>query len=210
MSGEGKFFGIVAVAAVVIIGLIVIFSRGGEKVVDVSGGDAYKVGPDDAKVKIIAFEDFQCPACKAAEPAIRQMIKDYPTTVQFVFRHFPLPIHPNAEEAALAAEAAGVQGKFWEMKELIYDTQENWSTMSNPDNYFGDLAKQLGLDLDRFKDSYRSDSLKQKIKTDLEAAGAAQVNQTPTFFVNGKKVTGAQSLDDWKKLIDEASSTPTE
>lgn len=210
MSGEGKFFGIVAVVAVVIIGLVVVFSRGDNKPVDVSGGSAYKVGPDDAKVKIIAFEDFQCPACAAAEPAVRQMIKDNSATVQFVFRHFPLPIHPNAEEAALAAEAAGVQGKFWEMKELIYDNQEAWSSLSSPDNYFGDLAKQLNLDLNKFKDDYRSDSLKQKIKADVDAAELAQVNQTPTFFVNGKKVTGAQSAGDWKKLIEEAQTTPAQ
>lgn len=210
MSGEGKFFGIVALAAVIVIGLVVVFSGGDGKTTDVAVGDAYKVGPDDAKVKIIAFEDLQCSACKAAEPALRQMIKNNSTTVQFVFRHFPLPMHPNAEEAALAAEAAGVQGKFWEMKELIYDNQEAWSSLSSPDNYFGDLAKQLELDLDKFKDSYRSDSLKQKIKADVDAANAAEVNQTPTFFVNGKKVTGAQSADAWKKLIEEASATPTQ
>jgi protein-disulfide isomerase len=209
MSSEGKFFTVVAIIAALAIGAIIIFSKNNQKIIDVSGGDSYKIGPDDAKVKIIAFEDFQCPACKAAEPAIRQVIKEYSTTVQFVFRHFPLPFHPNAEEAALAAEAAGAQGKFWEMKELLYDTQESWSALSNPDNYFGDLAKELGLDLDKFKNSYRSSELKQKIKADIEAAKAAQVNQTPTFFVNGKKVIGAQSLESWKKLIEEASSQPT-
>lgn len=210
MSGDSKFFGIVVVVAVAIIGLIVVFSRVGSKVTDVSAGDSYKTGPDDAKVKIIAFEDFQCPACRAAEPALRQMIKDNSTTVQFVFRHFPLPIHPNAEEAALAAEAAGVQGKFWQMKELIYDNQDGWSSQTSPDNYFGELAKQLELDINKFKDDYRSDKLKQKIKNDVTAGSEANVNQTPSFFVNGKLITGAQSAEDWAKLITEASTTPAQ
>lgn len=206
MSGEGKFFGIVAVVAVVIIGLVVIFSRGGEKVVDVSGGDAYKVGPDDAKVKIIAFEDFQCPACKFAEEPLREVIKNNPTTLQFVFRHFPLPSHPNAEEAALAAEAAGLQGKFWEMKALLYDNQETWSSMTPPDNYFGELATQLELDLNKFKDDYRSDVLKNKVKADISAGNELGISQTPTFFVNGKEYTGGRSAKDWQKIIDEAAA----
>lgn len=213
MTNDGKFFVSVIIGAVLVIGAVILFAGRGDdtKIGDVVAKDAYKLGADSAPVKIIAFEDFQCPACKSAEPAVRQMLKDYADKVQYEFVHFPLPIHANAEEAALASEAAGKQGKFWEMKNLLYDNQEGWANESNPDNYFGQLAKQLGLDMNKFIDAYKSDELRDKIKTHVAAAEKAGINQTPTFVVNGKLIAGAQSIDGWRKIIDEAiaaSSTP--
>lgn len=204
MSGDGKFFVGIIVAAILAVGAFVIFSGGSDKRVDVSAGDAYKIGPDDAKVKIIAFEDFQCPSCRAAEGPVNEMLEANKGKVQFVFRHFPLPGHTNAEESALAAEAAGSLGKFWEMKKLLYDTQDEWSNLQNPDNYFGTLAGQLKLDLGKFRDAYRSDTAKARIKNDLEAGRKANVNQTPTFFINGKLEPGVKTVEQWQELIDAA------
>jgi len=205
MSGDGKFFVGIIVAAVLAVGAFVIFSgNSGSNSVNVEAGDAYKIGPDSAKVKIIAFEDFQCPACRAAEGPINEMLEANKDKVQFVFRHFPLPGHANAEESALAAEAAGALGKFWEMKKLLYETQDEWSNLQNPDNFFGTLASQLKLDLGKFRDGYRSNTAKDRIKNDLEAGQKANVNQTPTFFVNGKLEPGVKTAEQWQDLIDAA------
>lgn len=210
MSSDSKFFVGVIVAAVLAVLGFILFSGNGDQTVDVAAGDAYKIGPDSAKVKIIAFEDFQCPACKAAEEPLRLMLDEYEGRVQFTFRHFPLPSHPHAEEAALAAEAAGSLGKFWEMKELLYDTQDSWSSLQNPDNFFGELATELELDLGKFKDAYKSNNAKERVKADLAAGQQAGASQTPTFYVNGKEHAGSQSLENWKTIIAEAEQSATE
>jgi protein-disulfide isomerase len=205
VNSDGKFFiGVIIAAVLAVVGVIIFTGRQSSQTADVSIGEAYKVGPDDAPVKIIAFEDLQCPHCRDAEDPIEQMLANNKGKVQFAFRHFPLTGHNNAEEAALAAEAAGVQGKFWEMKKLLFETQNNWATLQTPDNYFGSLAGQLNLDLNQFRKDYRSNRAKNRVQADLDAGLQANVNETPTFFINGKSVPGAKTVKEWQKLIDDA------
>jgi protein-disulfide isomerase len=208
MSGDSKFFIGVAAVAVAVIALIIVFSSGdtgGSAEIDTTVG--HKVGSDDAPVKIVEFGDFQCPACKAAEPELKTALERNSDKVQFIYRHFPLPGHPNAEEAALASEAAANQGKFWEMHDMLFDTQSEWENVSNPDSIFESYASALSLDMERFRSDYKASATINKVKADQEAANDAQVNQTPTFFVNGERVVGGQSADEWQQIIDEVAGS---
>lgn len=204
MSSDTKFFSIVAVLAVATIAGVIWWTSTHKEVVTVDASAGQKRGSDSAAVKIIEFGDFQCPACQAAEADVRKMIAAHPDDVQFIFRHFPLGIHPNAAPASQAAEAAGNQGKFWEMHDLIYDNQTVWSTQTNPESTFVSYAKQLGLDDKKFRDDYNSDAVKNIIKRDQDYGESLEVNQTPTFYVNGQKVAGAQTFDQWQSLIEAA------
>lgn len=204
MSSDSKFFGIVAVVAVAAIAGVIWWSSNHKEVAVVDASIGQKRGPDSAPVKIIEFADFQCPACQTAEVDIRKMIAANPNDVQFVFRHFPLSSHPNAVPAAQASEAASNQGKFWEMHDLIYDNQSAWSSQANPEATFVGYAKQLGLDEKKFLDDYNSDAVKNVIKRDQDYGDSLAVNQTPTFYVNGQKLAGAQTAEQWQSLIDDA------
>lgn len=206
MSSDTKFFGVVAVFAVAAVVGVVLYSNNAKNnpstTVDSSNGQ--KIGSDSATVKIVEFSDFQCPACKAAEPGRRQMLEAHPDDVQFIYRHFPLDIHPNAIPAAQAAEAAGKQGKFWEFHQLLFDRQEVWSGQTNPEATFVNFAKELGLDDKKFRDDYGSDGGKNNIKRDRDYGTTLEVNQTPTFYINNKKVAGAQTFEAWQQLISDA------
>ncbi len=212
MNSDGKFFLGVVVAAILVIGGIIFFSHkkttvqsGDTVTVDTTIGE--KLGPDEAKVKIVEFGDFQCPACAAAAADFHSAQEKNKTDVQIIYRYFPLTtIHPNAETGALAGRAAANQGKFWEMDALLYQTQKDWASQSDPRNYFYNLADQLGLNRTQFISDMTTDSTKKIVQTDMDYGDSLSVDQTPTFFVNGKRVTGAQSVDAWQKLIDQAKS----
>lgn len=207
MSQDTKFF--IAVIAGVVIALGAMFTLGGKtKTETITGnpaeGGGWQTGPTDAKVTIVEYGDFQCPACASAEPAVREMIKNNSDKVQFIFRHFPLPMHANASLAARAAEAAGKQNQFWAMHDLLYDQQRAWSDADDPTNTFVGYAKELNLDEEKFKQDLASDEVKDAVSRDMKSGDSLSVNQTPTFFINNQKVSGAQSLSEWQKLIDAA------
>jgi len=164
--------------------------------------DARTLGPKDAKVTIVAFSDFQCPACAAAYPIAKQIVASYQDKVFFVFRHFPIPAHRNAKVAAYAAEAAGEQGKFWEMHDKLFDTQNEWSTSANPEEKFSEYAKSLNLDLEKFKNDMNNDNLKKRIEKGISDGRKAQVNATPTFFINGEKQEGVESYQAFQQKIE--------
>ena len=210
MSGDSKFFLGVVIAAVLVIGGIIIFSGnkntdGGSADLDTSIG--HKFGSDDAKVKIVEFGDFQCPACAAAASEFRKAQTDN-ADVQLIFRHFPLTsIHPNAVISSQAAEAAAKQNKFWEIYDLLYERQEQWSASDDPKTIFSGYAQELGLNVDQFNNDIDSDEVKAAVKRDLDYALEIDLNQTPTFFINGVKVTGVQTADEWRQLIEKAKSS---
>lgn len=157
--------------------------------------DSNKIVTDGAKVTIVEFGDFQCPACGAAHPVIEQILQDNKDQVNFVFRNFPLSnIHANAIVSALAAEAAGEQGKYWEMHHKIYDTQDKWSESKTAIDIFVDYAKELNLDVDKFKKAIEENKFKDKIEKDFADGQTIGVNVTPTFFVNGEKMEGFGDL----------------
>lgn len=148
-------------------------------------------GKVDSKVLLIEYGDFQCPGCGAAYPNVKTLLEEYGDRIAFVFRNFPLTsIHPNARAAAATAEAAGLQGKYWEMHDLLYANQESWSSLdtSKRTDTFVALAAQLGLDTDKFKTDLSSADVNKKISFDFALGKANTVSSTPTFFLNGAKL----------------------
>ncbi len=207
MKSDARFFVGVVLAAVLILGGIVIFSKhssssSGPANIDTQTGE--KLGSDSAKVKIVEFSDFQCPACKAAAQPLRDAVAKNSTDVQLIYRYFPLPIHKNGKISARAGAAAAKQGKFWQMFDLLFQTQDEWSSQTDPANTFVILAKQLNLNADQYKTDLNSDELKKKVDDDSSYALSLSTDQTPTFYINGKKVVGVQTLENWQQLIDDA------
>lgn len=213
MSSDGKFFLAVVIGAVVILGGVIFFSQknnttpGEQVTIDTTIGQ--KIGSDTAPVKIVEFGDFQCPACQAAEPALKEILAKNKDSVQFIYRHFPLPSHKNGESSSLAAEAASNQGKFWEMHDLLYARQNDWATLADPTDTFAGYATSLGLDEKKFRDDLKADSAIQKVKTDADYGESIGVNQTPTFYINGTKSPGVKTVEQWQAIIDDAKSAST-
>jgi len=167
------------------------------------------LGNKDAKVKVVEFSDFQCPFCKRYfDDANKQITDTYSKTgkITFAYRHFPLnSIHPNAQKAAEASECANEQGKFWDYHDLLFNNQTTWSPLTGTDvgNSFTDLARQLNLDTDQFRSCLDSDKYKKAVDTDAAAGTAAQVDGTPTFFINGYRIVGAVPFATLQKVIEE-------
>ncbi len=154
------------------------------------------IGPNDAKVTIVEFSDFQCPACKAAQPTVTAVLQKYKDKIRFVYREFPLPSHEFGMVAAQAAEAAGLQNKFWEMHKLLFEKSPDLSK----DKLF-EYAKSLNLDIDLFTKDFDSESVKASIAKDQYDGNAAGVDATPTFFINGTKFSGVLSLAQFEQEI---------
>jgi protein-disulfide isomerase len=167
--------------------------------------NSYVSGAKDAAVTLVEFGDYQCPACGQAEPIIEQIRKDYADkSFRFVFRNYPLSMHPNAQPAAQAAEAAGAQGKFWEMHDALYSNQNAWANLSDPTSQFEQYAKQVGVaDMNKFKNELASHAYAAKIQADQKDGDTLGVSATPTFFLNGKKMEGVQDYNALKQQIDE-------
>ncbi|MBI5003830.1 DsbA family protein [Candidatus Kaiserbacteria bacterium] len=175
--------------------------------------DDHTKGPLGATVSVIEYGDFQCPACGAYEPIVERLESEYAGRVQFVFRNFPLyQVHKNAETASMAAEAAGMQSKYWEMHDLLYQKQAEWSEVSTGSvvaEYFDKYAASLGLDVKKFDADLKSDTVKAKIQKDVTGANAAQVDHTPTFFINLTQIQNPKGYDEFKSLIDAALASST-
>lgn len=161
-----------------------------------------KLGSTSAKVTLVEFGDFQCPACGQAHPVVKQLIEEYGNKLQFVYRNFPLPLHKNAVIAAQAAEAAGDQEKYWEMYDMLYEKQEAWSGSNEPMKIFITYAEKLGLDVAKFKDTISKKTDVGKINADSDDGIKLGVNSTPTFFINGEKQIGGINYSEFKKKID--------
>ena len=154
-------------------------------------------GPENAPVLIAEFSDFECPACKAAEPPIHQALALYGDRVHFIFKDFPLEHnHPWAKTAAIAAECAGKQGRFWPYHDLLYENQETWSSNPNvsPDPYLLAYAKETRLDMPAFQACRADPSVAAAIEADRAEGDERWVNATPTFFINGKRFVGAMQF----------------
>lgn len=162
-----------------------------------------KLGSPSAKVTLVEFGDYQCPACGQAHPVIKAITDNYKGKILLVFRDFPLSMHSNAEVAAEAAEAAGAQGKYWQMHDLLYENQDKWAKSSRPLDIFASFAKDIGLDGDKFKKDVEESKFSNKISEDLSDGNALGVNATPTLFLNGKQMVGVPNYNDLKKNIDE-------
>ncbi len=167
-------------------------------------------GPADAKVTLVEYGDFQCPACAASFKIVKELRTQYQDKARFVFRHFPLSnIHPNAMAASRAAEAAGMQGKFFEMHDLLYENQKEWSTSTNAGEFFNQYAQEIGINVDQFeKDSNSSETI-DAINQDIAISKSLQISATPTFYINDQKLESLpRSLAEFKAKLDEALNKP--
>ena len=153
---------------------------------------------------LLEYSDFQCPACGVYFPIVKQLLEDHPDDVRFVYRHFPLrSIHAKAQLAGQASEAAGLQDKFWEMHDILFERQSVWVN-GDHEELFVSYAQELGLNVEQFKNDLESPDTKNKVDGDYLSAVGAKLNSTPSFFVNGRKITNPRTYEEFKILINEA------
>ncbi len=166
--------------------------------VNLSAGGHPTLGPKNAPVTVVEFADFQCPFCKRSEDSVKAIHAKYGNQVQLVFMDFPLSFHPHAMPAADAARCAGGQGKFWQYHDALFDDQSKLEP--------GDLkatAKKLGLDMTKFNACFDKNQYDEAIQSDLNEGHKLDVNGTPTFFINGREVVGAQPPENFESIIDQ-------
>ncbi|OGI72699.1 hypothetical protein A3J61_00135 [Candidatus Nomurabacteria bacterium RIFCSPHIGHO2_02_FULL_38_15] len=161
-------------------------------------------GDANAKVTLVEYSDFQCPACAAYYPLVKKLEEKFGSQMSFTYRHFPLSqIHKNAELAAMAAEAAGLQGKFWEMHDMLFENQTAWSNNYNAKKVFIGYAEKLVLNTDQFENDLDRKDLRDKIAANYKEGVSIGINGTPSFFVNGVKITNPKSYEEFEKIISE-------
>lgn len=157
-------------------------------------------GPGDAPVTVVEYGDYECPYCRGAFRDVHELLGEYPDKIRFVFRNFPIAqLHPHAEQAAEAAEAAAAQGKFWEMYELLLQPYGHLDTDSLVTN-----AELIGLDIPRFRADLAGQRYAARISADLQEGLRNGVNATPKFYVNGQRVDGKVPLENLEELIRQA------
>jgi protein-disulfide isomerase len=143
-------------------------------------------GNPDAPVTLEEYGDFQCPPCGMFAAFLSQLEKEYDSRLRVVFRNFPLAMHEHAREAALAAEAAGLQGRFWEMHDVLYREQETWSKAPNVRELFESYAGTMGLDVDKFKKDMDGEKARERVDTDRQRGESLGIQTTPTLFINNQ------------------------
>ena len=212
MSKEAKILTAVLVIVVgAMIGLFALANKGSNT--PAPTGDKTKIirdnshKPGSGPVQLVEFGDYQCPACGAAYPNVKQIMKDFDGKVTLYFRNFPLTqIHQNAMLGAEAAEAAGAQGKYWEMHDKLYDNQKEWGelTGTEAENKIVGYAKDLGLDTDKLKSDIDNEKYKQVIEQDMADGNALSINATPTFYINGTQLQGGYDYATLRDAINAA------
>ncbi len=212
-----RFLIIIAVVILAFIGFVIFNKQRSSKTgtdVQVTSGSNHTQGTGTTGVTLVEFGDFQCPACGAYYPLFQNIKQQYGNKITFQFRHFPLVnIHQNAMAAHRAAEAASVQGKFWEMHDLLYERQNQWKDATNAPGIFEDYATELGLNVEQFKTDAASETISGIINADVKAAQALGATSTPTIILDGKIIENApqpNDLDGWTKLIDEAIASKSQ
>lgn len=215
MTTETKVLGSVLILTVVLLlGGVFLLSRNqspkastlGTNIVQIDYSKGQKIGSSSAKVKLVEFSDLECPACLNVEPIVKKIRASYSLDqLQFIYRHFPLTQHPHSRQVATLAEAAGEQGKFWEMHDKLFETQTAWTKLDNAEatTFFIDLAKQLNLDENKVKKALDENTFLSKINDDLTEGQRLGVDSTPTFYLNGRKVDIQLSYDDLTAAVAE-------
>jgi protein-disulfide isomerase len=163
-------------------------------------------GKTDAKVILVEYLDFECEACASSFPMVQKIKEEYKDKIQFVVRYFPLDGHKSSRPAAYAVEAAGQQGKFWEMYEIVFQKQTEWSTSQNVEQTLEGYAVSLGLNVEKYRIDVRSDTTKDRISKDLNSGKLLDIQGTPTFFLDGKKIRTPSNIANFKLLLDEEIS----
>ncbi|MDO8564641.1 MAG: thioredoxin domain-containing protein [bacterium] len=190
-------------------GVLWAVGNGGESEPDTQGAVAtttseWILGNPNATTTLVEWSDPQCPACRTYQPLVNQLMEEFGDRVKFSYKHFPLPQHANAIPAAAALEAAGRQGTFFPMLDLIFERQNEWEKASliKAENLFLSYAESLGLDTRQFKEDRVKREVREKIKGEYAEGGRIGVNSTPTFYLNGIKLTSnPRSYDEFRALI---------
>ena len=206
-------FWVALLIIVAILSGIVVFMNHNKSNSGISGQPTHHVeGSSPEGVTLVEYGDYECPVCASFYSTVKQVAAKYNKQVVFQFRNLPLTsIHPNAFAGARAAEAAGLQGKYWEMHDLLYENQSAWASASDPRSDFDSYASTLGLNIAKFDTDYASDTVNNAINADLNAfAKTGDEMATPTFYLDGKKLdnsklidsTGQPSVDAFSKTID--------
>ena len=206
LTSESKFFvGIIGLTVLIILGAVMLLSQPQKPIAKelLIPASAPVRGNKDAKTWLVEFSDFQCPACKLFTAAVDEVATKNPDTLYVAYRHFPLSQHPLAQKAAIAAEAAGLQGKFWDMDKLLFANQDTLS-----DAKFTELAKSINLDMAVFASASSDPKTLEKITADVAYGNSLRLNATPTFFLNGVKLE-VESPDELKKKVENALSINT-
>jgi len=202
-----KIIGIIVLALIVVLGIsfMVKASENNSQNNIQTNITEWSKGGENAQVVLVEYSDFQCPACQAYSEILGELNKEFGDDLKIVYKHFPLKqIHPNATIAAQVSEAAGLQGKFWEMHDLLFSKQGVWSSKKNPQTSFDEYALELGLDIDLFKKDVVSKETKNRVNNDYTQGSKIKVNYTPYFILNGKRVDNPNSLEEFKDLIENA------
>ena len=164
-------------------------------------------GPNTAKVTLVEYSDFQCPACAQYEPILRELASSFPNDLRIVYRHFPLiQIHANALPSAIASEAAAKQGKFWEMHDILFDRQSQWADEVSTESLFTDYAVSLDLDKNKFIADLTANDTLGRVMIDKSSAEDAGLGGTPTFFLNGTEAQ-LRTLEEFKTAIQKIIDT---
>ena len=174
-------------------------------VLDIRSNDHVR-GQANVPVTVVEYMDFQCPACGAYYPVVEQLLKELGDQVKVVIRHYPLiQVHPNALAAARAAEAASRQGKFFEMYDMLYGNQKEWSTAADPSkSIFPSYAGKIGIDGEKFKNDIADATIDAVITADRASGDQLNISGTPTFFINGEQIKNPASFEAFKSLVEEA------
>jgi protein-disulfide isomerase len=200
-----KAFWVAIAAVIVIFGGVLLFKGGDANAPSNANAKAtnHLIGNGKTGVVLIEYGDYQCPFCGQYYPLVKQVQQKYNDQITFQFRNLPLlQIHQNAFAGARAAEAASLQGKFWQMHDALYENQNAWSNSPKALTIFEDYAKQLGMDTNKFKKDFSSSAVNDSINADILAFdNTKQEKSTPTFFLDGKKIKPT-SVDEFSKLID--------
>jgi protein-disulfide isomerase len=177
---------------------------GEEEVGKIEEGGAGVKGKEDAPITIVEFSEYQCPFCaQYVEEAYQDIWRGYDDKIRYIFRDFPLSFHQHAQTMAEAARCAGDQGQYWEMHDLLFEKNEEWSAEEDVTSLLTSYASQLGLDKDEFNNCLDSGKYNQAVKDDFSLGQNIGVSGTPTFFINGRQLVGAQPFEAFKTIIEE-------
>lgn len=191
-SAKQLFFG--GFGLPVIFGLIILV---GFSFASSAGAENRIAGNKNAQIKLVVYSDFECPFCKRFYPTFKKLLTEYDDKVSFEYKHYPLDFHPNAQKAAEASECAGDQGKFWQYHDKIFENQESLSFAS-----LKQWAKDIGLNPGSFNSCLDSGKYAAKVRADFSEGQSLGVSGTPTVFINGEKIVGAQPYETFEAAID--------
>jgi protein-disulfide isomerase len=211
-----QFWAVIIAVFLVFVGIFVFGQKSTNNPTNSNGKLSQHIeGLGQSHITLVEYGDYQCPYCGEYYPVVKQIAAEYNTQMTFQFRNFPLTsLHPNAFAGARAAEAASLQGKFWQMHDLLYEqngeyyqsneTLSNWIGASNPQPFFDQYAKQLGLNITKFNQDYASNEVNGTINADLAEGNTLGVDATPTFFLNGKQISVGISVAQFQSVINAA------